>query len=227
MYLQMEDVKCAEKNFSLDKFKNGYDVNKVMSRFLKGDITSLSRIFTKNNLLIHLIESKNLPMNLEIPVRNQCKDCHGRGFELIPFATEKVKCVLRVYKDKNGKDVYEGCNGTGWKIDKCTRCNGTGKIGENPCPTCWDKVKKRSRGTYIYKKTENFQGKKCLICQGTGEVKKVVKRETNISDMKLCTKCNGSGINDNIGTPVIKPSDLQKMVDIQDLVKITNEVYAS
>jgi DnaJ-class molecular chaperone len=227
MYLPMEEVSAAEKSFNLDKFKNRYNIDKVISRFLKGDITSYSRISTKNNLLIHLIESKNLPLNLEVPVRHQCKECHGRGFELIPFATEKVKCMLRVYKDSNGKEVYEGCNGTGSKIDKCTRCDGTGKIGENPCPTCWDKIKKRSRGTYLYKKTKNFPGKKCLICQGTGEVIKVVKRETTISEMKICTKCNGSGINLNIGTPVIKPEDLQKMVDIQDLVKITNEVYAS
>jgi DnaJ-class molecular chaperone len=224
MYLPMNEVIASEKSFSLHGLKNGYDVNKVMSRFFKGDITSYSRISTKNNLLINLIESNNLPMNIEVPVRNQCKECNGRGFELIPFITEKVKCMLHIYKDSNGKEIYEGCNGTGFKIDKCTRCNGTGKIGENPCPTCWDKIQKRSRGTYLYKKTENFPGKKCLICQGTGEVKKVVPRETQIKEVKHCSKCNGTGINKNIGTPVISRQDL---IHINEISKMVKEVYAS
>jgi DnaJ-class molecular chaperone len=227
MYLPMEEVVAAEKSFNLDKLKNGYDITKVISKFLKGDVASHSRISTKNNLLIHLIETRNLPMDITIPIHHQCKECYGRGFELLPFKTEKVKCMLRVYKNANGKEIYEGCNGTGFKIDKCTRCNGTGKIGENPCPTCWDKIKKRSRGTYLYKKTENFPGKKCLICQGTGEVVKVVSRDTKIEKLNLCSKCHGSGIDDNIGTPVIKKEDLQRMVHINDLVRITNEVYAS
>lgn len=219
MYLKEEDIKSAESFFNL---KTKYDIKKIINRFVKGDIHNPERILAKNNLLIHLIETYNLPFKIDVSIRQQCKVCSGRGFDIVPFVTEMTKCVLRVYKDPSGKNIYEGCNGTGFQIDQCSRCEGTGKIGENPCPTCWDKLRKISRGTYLYKKTKNFPGKKCLICQGTGQVKKAVKRKTEISELHICKKCNGSGINDNIGTPLISP---EVMIDIQDLVRITNEVF--
>lgn len=208
-FVQQTDLVKAFEYFDLKDKK--FDVPKIINRFLKGNVNDEERIGFKNNLLIHLMESKRLSWDLTIPVKNHCTHCGGRGFDVILFAIEKEKCHLRISKDSQGKTIYSGCNGTGWKIGECRTCSGTGIFQENLCPTCWDKVTSKSRGTYLYKKTNFFEGKKCLICNGTGEVNKLVQRMTDIQDARICKKCNGSGILTEIGTSVISSAIADKL----------------
>jgi len=109
--------------------------------------------------------------DLGIYIKNKCVICNGSGLDHSIFQTVDAKCTA--------------CNGTGWKIVPCSRCDGTGKIGDIPCYTC------KGRGTYIYKKTDKFPGKKCLTCAGTGSVKKIIQK---IDSLKLCSNCQGLGI---------------------------------
>jgi hypothetical protein len=171
------------------------EVNKVISSFLKGNITDPKRIESKNNILIHLF--KDLNEAPEVPIHHSCKSCQGRGFNLIYFEIEEIKCP--------------SCKGTGWKISDCTRCNGTGFIGNTPCYTCLDRKTGQGRGTYIYKKTEKHEGKKCLSCGGIGRTKKLIQRESKIKKVIPCTKCDGTGINDKIGTPVVNSELAEKL----------------
>jgi len=187
------------------------DIQKViMPRFLKGDVTDPKRIEAKNNLLIHCCEIQKLSPNFEVNIRNQCTACNGRGFDLVLFdVTDTIPCKLVITINENGKTIYSGCNGTGWKIDACIKCNGTGKIGEIPCPTCINHKTGISRGTYQFHPTlprdgnKGFAGKKCLVCKGTGKLKKIVQGSLNIKEAHICKKCSGSGTTTKIGTAVI------------------------
>jgi len=224
-FVQRQAVEEALADFGLLNVKK-IDPGKVISKFLKGDITDPDRIESKNKILIHLIETQNLGFGLSVPIRNQCTHCGGRGFDVILFSAELVKCELHIIIDeKTGKRIYEGCNGTGWKLGECTRCGGSGKLeqsesdpsekgftelyvdGHNDsiCYTC------KGRGTYLYKKTDKYPGKKCLKCHGTGKVKKLIQRESEIASVNLCKKCGGSGISTNIGTAVINPELANKL----------------
>jgi DnaJ-class molecular chaperone len=208
MFVTAESVKQSLGDYNLLNVKK-LDITKVVSRFLKGDVTDQKRIESKNILLIHLIETQMLSNNFEIEVRNQCSACSGRGFDIIMFETELIDCPLVIKTNKSGKKIYSGCNGTGWKIDECSKCNGTGRIGEVPCPTCINRKTGISSGTYHFHPTRDrgeqkgFSGKKCLICKGTGKIKKIVQRESDIKEICTCAKCSGSGINKTIGTAVI------------------------
>jgi len=181
----------------------GIHVRKVISIFEKGDICNPERIELKNNLLVHLIESKNLVTNFVVEIKNPCKYCEGRGFDIQLYKTEYVTCKLKV-TIQDGKTIYTGCNGTGHKISECKTCRGTGKFGENPCPTCFDPKTKNGRGTFVHWKTSKPNSEiKCLTCMGEGKVKKISKRDTQIKQVNICQKCSGSGINNHLGSPVI------------------------
>jgi len=179
------------------------NVLKVMSYFLKGDITDQKRVESKNNILVHLF--KNLEVAPPIPVRHTCTNCEGRGFNPVFFDVVEERC--------------EACKGTGWKIAPCTRCNGTGLIGDVPCYTCLDRRTGKGRGTYLYKKTDKHSGKKCLICgpgtlpgePGRGKVKKLIQRDSNIKEVIICKQCDGTGINEKIGTPVLNTLIAEKL----------------
>lgn len=196
---------------------NKIDASKILSKYLKGDTHDPIRIESKNNLLIHLIESQNLGFDYQIPIGNKCSHCNGRGFDFLLFKVEEARCKLTISIDPfTKKRNYEGCNGTGFQISECKSCYGTGKVGESPCPTCFDKIKKKANGTYIYKKTKKHPGKKCLKCNGTGKIKKLVQRESEIKNISLCKKCNGTGISDKVETPLINSEvgkKLKKLVD--------------
>jgi hypothetical protein len=200
-----EVVSQALSGLGLQKTKK-LDINKVLSKFLKGDIEDAHRIEHKNTLLVFLIESLKLNINTELDLGNKCSCCQGRGFDIIQFGIELTKCPLIVSIDPISlKKVYSGCNGTGWKIGECTRCQGTGRIGEIPCGTC------KGWGTYLYKKTDKYDGKKCLICHGTGQIKKMVPRNSEIKEISTCVKCNGKGISTDIGTTVLSPALAEKL----------------
>jgi len=208
MFIASELVKSSLENLNLSKVRK-LDIGKIMSRFIKGDITDQTRIQCKNNLLIHLFESQNLPADFLVEGKYQCKACNGRGFDMILFETEYVDCPLIILTDKHGKTTYAGCNGTGWKMSRCLTCKGTGKIGEIPCPTCINKKTGRTTGIYHFHPTKDrkdrkgYSGKKCLICGGSGKIKKIVQRESIIKEVVPCKKCSGSGISKEIGTAVI------------------------
>lgn len=158
------------------------------------------------------LESQHLNPNFEINSDKSCKYCHGRGFDIILFKTELIKCKLSIIY-KNGKAIYEGCNGTGYKITNCWTCNGTGKFGENPCPTCINPKTGIGYGTFVNWPSSDPKrpGIKCFKCGGTGKIKKLIQRETEIKDAPKCKKCNGTGVNTNIGSPVI-PSETAKIL---------------
>lgn len=214
MFITKEVVQSSLQELGLSLNVN---IDKTIQKFKKGDINNSVRIMSKNNILLFLMESQKIPFSFNIDVKNKCECCGGRGFNVFLYETIFVKCKLEII-NQNGKTIYYGCNGTGKKISKCLKCNGTAKIGETPCPTCFDPKTKQSRGTFIHWKTKdsNLENAKCLKCLGTGQIKKLVPRETNIKNVEICGKCHGSGINTNIGTPVI-PSDTAKI--LQSLCK--------
>jgi hypothetical protein len=207
MFVTEELVKVSLENLNLSKVRK-LDISKVMSRFVKGDISDQNRIQCKNNLLVHLFESQNLPADFVVEGKYQCKACNGRGFDMALFETEYVDCPLIIIT-KNGKTTYSGCNGTGWKISECSKCHGKGLIGNVPCPTCINKKTGIASGIYCFhptkdrKERKGYSGKKCLVCGGSGKIKKIVQRESIIKDISPCKKCSGSGISKEIGTVVI------------------------
>jgi len=189
-------------------------IKKIITSFTKGDVKDPDRISSKNNALIFLIEQHIIEKNVIIPIKDQCPICGGRGFEVQFFDVVSEKCKLVISIDSStGKRTYSGCNGTGFKIDGCTRCNETGQIGELVCGTC------KGRGTYLYKKTDKFPGKKCLICKGTGVVKKL-NQTNDIKKISFCEKCKGAGIFSTFGFPVIDP---QMGEILKSNLKITKE----
>jgi len=207
MFIEENLVKVSLENLNLTKVRK-LDISKIMSRFIKGDISDQTRIQCKNNLLVHLFESQNLPVDFSVEGKYHCNACNGRGFDIILFETEYVDCPLIIIT-KNGKTSYIGCGGTGWKVDECSKCHGTGMIGNNPCPTCINKKTGIASGIYHFHPTKDrkdrkgYSGKKCLICRGSGKIKKIVQRESIIKELLICKKCSGSGISKEIGTAVI------------------------
>ena len=209
MFITQDVVQRSLEELGLLNTKN-VNIQKTVLRFSKGDITNSERVSAKNNILLFLMESQKISYNHEIDfLSNKCKCCGGRGFHVFIFESILVKCKLEIIQHPNGKVTYYGCNGTGKKITKCLKCNGTTKIGETPCPTCFDPKTKESKGTFIHWKPRNSERPedvKCLKCLGTGKIKKLVQRETEIQNVDKCLKCNGSGIDNNIGTPVLTMS---------------------
>ena len=181
-FISTESLTKSLKELSIKDDLEKISIERVMNRYLKGNSSDRERIESKNNILVHLIDVKKMTKAPEIHIRNQCKSCNGRGFNLEFFTVEEVKCVK--------------CNGTGWKISLCKKCDATGRIGEIDCFKC------KGRGTYLYKKTEKYEGIKCLVCMGKGKIKKIVQRDTEIKSVSECKKCDGTGIQ-KLGTSVI------------------------
>lgn len=206
MFISQDVVQRSLEELDLLKIKN-VNIKKTVLKFSKGDIHNSERIISKNNILLFLMESQKISYALDIDVLpNKCECCGGRGFNVFTFDSVFVKCKLEIIQHPNGKVTYYGCNGTGRKITKCLKCGGTGKIGETPCPTCFNPKTKQSMGTFVHWKPRNSDRQeevKCLKCLGSGEIKKLIQRETEIKNVDTCLKCNGSGINNNIGTPVL------------------------
>jgi len=206
MFIAQDVVNRSLEELGLLNTKN-VNIYKTVLKFSKGDINNSERIIAKNNILLFLMESQKISYALNIDVlQNKCKCCEGRGFNVFTFDSILVKCKLEIVQHTNGKVSYYGCNGTGHKITKCLKCNGTGKIGENPCATCFDPKTKQSMGTFIHWKPRNPDCKEdvmCLKCLGSGRIKKLIQRESEIKKVDNCLKCNGSGIDNNIGTPVL------------------------
>jgi len=172
-FISQENVARSLEFLNLDQIKK-LDVSKVITKFIKGDIQNVERITAKNNVLINLFETENFDFETEIPIKDKCIECKGRGFDIISFKAELQTCPT--------------CNGTCYKIAKCTKCDGTGKIGEIKCGTC------HGRGTYIYKETDHYSGKKCLDCRGTGKIKVLIPRDSKIKEVHVCSSCKGTGI---------------------------------
>lgn len=216
MFVSAEVSTLAKAKLKLDKIKH-LTPDKIMSKFLKGDLTDPTWVQSKNDALIWLIEKYNLDHNLSIESKDKCHSCNGRGFDILLFKSETVHCKLTVVTSENGKKVYYGCNGGGWKIGECRDCRGTGKIGEIPCPTCLDKKTGISRGTYQYRPTKGYKGKegfkgiKCLKCGGEGKVKKLIQSETQIEKVDVCKKCGGAGIHTNLHTTIDNLPSAEKL----------------
>ena len=172
------------------------DFQKILNRYLKGDINSEKRVESKVNVMIHLIEKMKLEKLPVIPVRNQCKSCEGRGFNLEFFEVEEIKCP----------DCIDG-----WKFCDCKTCSGTGRIGEIPCHTCKD------TGVYVYRRVINHkkevihQGKKCIKCSGKQKIKKLVQRDSHIKLVHNCDRCKGTGISTTLGTSVLSLEHYEKI----------------
>lgn len=152
---------------------------KIVSHFLRGDTRNPERIKAKNELLCHLVQ-KYQTMELGIYVKDKCPVCSGLGFDPGIFTLIDIKCP--------------SCLGTGWKVTDCLRCKGTGKIGEVPCYTC------KGKGVYIYRKTVEHTGKKCLRCGGAGTTKMLAQK---LEEIKTCVVCEGTGVYNN-PNPVIE-----------------------
>lgn len=179
MFVSSEDVTKSKLVFGINNDK--FSPTKVVTTFLK-DKDNPEKLKHKNNILIHLIESGQVEKDISIPLKDKCNSCDGKGFN-VTFAevkTIEISCP--------------SCNGTGFKIAECSRCSGTGKIGETPCFVC------KGRGTYIYKKTDKYPGKTCIKCGGLGMIKKLEQETPIITNVHICKKCNGLGIDMNIGT---------------------------
>lgn len=178
------------------------DLSKIaISKFLKGTITE-EKTHAKNVVLINHIHNLGLTYVPPTQIRNQCPTCSGNGFNVIFVSSEEVKCTT--------------CNGTGWKISGCTKCSGTGRIGETPCFIC------HGRGTYIYKKTDKYPGKKCLDCMGIGKVKKLVQSDSKIQEVSACKKCNETGMFTEVRTQLINSDMAEKLNNLK--LSINNTV---
>lgn len=175
-----EEVLANSKSF-LGVTEGKCSASRVVAVFLK-DKDNPKKLLHKNNILIHLIESGQVEKDVEIPLVNKCSSCHGKGFNL---SFEEIKII---------EITCPTCKGTGFKITECTRCNGTGKIGETPCFVC------KGKGTYIYKKTDRYPGKICFKCHGSGKLKKIEQENPIVKEVHICKKCNGLGITTKIGT---------------------------
>jgi len=175
LLLENGSVEESKKVLGLKTAKN-LNIDTLINRFLRGTIQS-TRVDAKNIILIDLIHKGSYanPPKLNLP--NMCPHCDGRGFN-IKFQFEEIKCPLCI---------------NGWKVSQCRTCLGTGRLNGVPCFTCYDWKTKESRGTYLYKKTKNYPGKKCLNCNGTGKSQQI-SSQNKISAIDFCEKCNKSGL---------------------------------
>jgi len=221
MFQSQEVVAAAVKKLGLEKTKI-LNPKKIMAKFSKADVTDQEMIDAKNIVLVSWIESNQSLRpedynKLQVKVKNPCRVCGGKGVLINTFKVEMTKCKFVVFDRPDGKKAYQGCAGTGWRIGECQKCHGTGKIGEQPCPTCFDHKHKISRGTYQYRPTkgrkgkDGFDGIKCINCGGSGKIPKLIQRPSEIESVCTCEKCKGTGANNEVGTPVINLENASKL----------------
>lgn len=219
MFVSADQIMLAKSRMKLDRVKI-LTPDKIIAKFMKGDVTEQSWIQSKNDVLVWLIESQNLDIDLSIDQKSKCHACGGRGFDILLFKTELIKCQLSIVTSPNGKRFYHGCNGEGWKLSECRDCRGTGKVGEIPCPTCMDKRTGICSGTYQYRPTKGYKGReafkgiKCIKCGGEGKIPKLVQRDTQIESVTVCKKCSGSGIHTSLHTQILDLPSSEKLKEM-------------
>jgi len=166
------------------------------------ELLKINNTFTEQ-MIVDCYKKINLPTNLHTEARifllrtisekrdvmmpnfqGRCKSCKGVGFHSDVIIIQKkiiIECAV--------------CDGKGFAIGKCKRCNNgiinvphprTLEPVEEACPVCF------GSGKYVYRKTFFHKGKECLQCLGKGK-KEEITTERNLKKISICSQCNGVG----------------------------------
>lgn len=193
-----EVVAIALKEFGLSA--GNVTPEKVVARFLKGNIRDREKIQSKKYVLINLMEKDDLD-KFELPVKNCCPACKGKGF---------IAKYENVIEKKQCPDCIDETTGksTGSKISPCRNCGGTGLIFTND-ENKVIKIKPGEKILVLNKETresivldsENeiiHHGKthECSTCRGRGtyiymKVMKKDKPDEVLHQGKKCLTCRG------------------------------------
>jgi DnaJ-class molecular chaperone len=163
------DVKSryGAKYSSVEEFYNfSFDFD------FKSDLKKKEEFKEKEVLHVILEINDNFKGKVEYPRWITCKSCSGTGQDL------KGKIVIKddkgnikgTFESEEGCDFCEG-NGTDWKGNKCSFCDGQGKIGLKKCDSC--DGNRRTLGKQTLKNIE-LTGDETVI-EGMGHVHPIEK----------------------------------------------------